>query len=260
MIFTPEWMTAVSTIVLVVATIIYVYFTYKLTKETTKLREVETTPFISIYTKATRPIEMIVENIGKAPAYNIEIKFDEKYLDCFLFDCTKNKNKISYFSPNQQFTILLKQYGELEKSPYEYIPISVTYQSKDGRTFEELFNIEWKYLSSSEIEKDGLEEIKKELEKTVKVLDKINKTIKEKELFITHKLKILEFEKNDGEISIVFSNGFLTKIKAIELDSILNTKNANELILMNGNLFSYEDRLTYLAEEVYAMLNDSNKS
>jgi hypothetical protein len=260
MIFTPEWMTAVSTIVLVIATIIYVYFTYKLTKETTKLREVETTPFISIYTKPTRPIEMIVENIGKAPAYNIEIKFDEKYLDCFLFGCTKNKNKISYFSPNQQFTILLKQYGELEKSPHEYIPVSVTYQSKDGRTFEEVFNIEWKYLSSSEIEKDGLEEIKKELEKTVKTLDKIDKTMKGKELFITHKLKILEFEKNDDEISIVFSNGFLTKIKVIELDSILNTKNANELILTNGNLFSYEDRLTYLAEEVYAMLNDSNKS
>jgi len=257
--FTPEWMTAISTVILVLATSIYVYFTYKLTKETTKLREVETTPFMSILTKPTNPIEMIIENIGKAPAYNIEIEFDEKYLDCFLFDnCKKNKNKISYFSPNQQLKFLLKQYNKLEKTPHKAIPISISYQSNDGRIFKETFNIEWKYLFSSEIEKDGIEEIKREIEKTVKALNEINKTIKQKELFVTQKLKILEFEKYDDKLSIVFSNGFVKKIKIAQLNNILNNKNSNELILMNGNLYSHEERLTYLAEEVYTLLNESN--
>lgn len=45
---TPDWVTAIATIILVAATCIYVYFSYKLTKETIKLREVETSPFISI--------------------------------------------------------------------------------------------------------------------------------------------------------------------------------------------------------------------
>ena len=45
---TPDWVTAIATIILVLATCIYVYFSYKLTKETIKLREVETSPFISI--------------------------------------------------------------------------------------------------------------------------------------------------------------------------------------------------------------------
>lgn len=45
---TPDWVTAIATIILVLATCIYVYFSYKLTKETIKLREVEILPFISI--------------------------------------------------------------------------------------------------------------------------------------------------------------------------------------------------------------------
>ncbi len=253
--FTPEWMSAISSLVLVFATIVYVYFTYKLTKETTKLREIETTPLISIYTKPTNPIEMILENIGKAPAYDIEIDFDDKYLDCFLFDCTKNKNRISYFSPNQQFTILLKQYRELEKTAHKFIPVSVKYQSKDGKVFEDIFNIEWKSLSSSEIEKDGLEEIKREMEKTTKVLDQINKTIKEKQIYIIHKLKILEFENNGDFVNIIFSNGFIKKISISQLVDELNIKNPENYTIRNGDLYFYKDEITYLAEEVYALLN-----
>jgi len=264
--FTPEWLTAVSSLILVIATSIYVYFSYKLTRETTKLREVETTPFMSIYTKPTNPIEMIVENIGKVPAYNVKIQFDEKYLDCFLFNSTTNENTISYFSPNQQLKFLLKQYSELEKTPHKSIPITITYLSKDGKFFEEVFNIEWKYLSASELEKDGLEEIKKELGKTVTMLKNINTTINEKDFFITNKLKILKFKRNENttkdqdEFDLIFSNGVIKKIKVTQFETILNIKNSDKLILKNGNLFSREDRLTYLAEEVYALLREYRHS
>jgi len=56
MVFTPDWLTAFATVILVIATLVYVYFTYKLTKETTKLREVETTPLMSMFIKPTQPI------------------------------------------------------------------------------------------------------------------------------------------------------------------------------------------------------------
>lgn len=258
--FTPEWLSALSSLVLVFATIVYVYFTYKLTKETTKLREIETTPFISIYTRATNPIEMVIENIGKAPAYDIEIDFDDKYLDCFLFDCTKNKHRISYFSPNQQFTILLKQYRELEKTTHKFIPVSVRYQSKDGKVFEDTFNIEWKYLSSSEIEKDGLKEIKRELEKTTKTLEQINKTIKKKQILITYKLKILEFENTGDFVNIIFSNGFIKNVPISQLAKELHIENPDKYMIRNGDLCFCKDEITFLAEEVYALLDKQNKN
>ena len=46
---TPDWVTAIATIILVLATCIYVYFSYKLTKETIKLREVETSHLFRSY-------------------------------------------------------------------------------------------------------------------------------------------------------------------------------------------------------------------
>ena len=47
MALTPEWITAIFTIILVVATIVYVFFSFRLTQETVKLREIETSPFVS---------------------------------------------------------------------------------------------------------------------------------------------------------------------------------------------------------------------
>jgi len=174
MAFTPDWLTAFATIILVMATLVYVFFTYKLTKETTKLREVETTPLMSMFIKPTQPIELIIENIGKAPAYNINISFDEKYLDSFLFDCTKQKINFSYFSPNQQLIILMKYYHQLKDLKYDYIPIKVTYNSKDNRKFEDTFNISWKELSSAglEIQSDKLEDISRELKNISNALKK----------------------------------------------------------------------------------------
>ena len=64
-----------SSLILVLATLVYVGFTIVLAKETSKLREVETSPFISIIFdisfQAVSHSKIIIKNIGKAPAYNI---------------------------------------------------------------------------------------------------------------------------------------------------------------------------------------------
>ncbi len=168
-----------SSLILMFATLVYVYFTYKLTKETTKLREVETTPFMSIYIKVDSKLSLIVENIGKAPAYDIEFKMDKKYISCFPCGCDF-KHKISYFSPNQQLPICMDQYFNLEKLDFDSIPIEVKYSSKDGQLFEEVFTIEWKYLSGSALETDNLVEIKKAIEETAEEIKELHKTIKDK--------------------------------------------------------------------------------
>ena len=79
-----DWVTAGATVFLVIVTIIYVYFSYKLTQETIRLRKVETSPFISIIFDisfdSTSCSKIIIKNIGKVPAYDISFKIEEKYL------------------------------------------------------------------------------------------------------------------------------------------------------------------------------------
>ena len=247
-----------SSLILMLATVIYVYFTYKLTRETTKLREVETTPFMSIYIKPTLPIEMVIKNIGKAPAYDVVIEFDKKYLDCFSSCCTKDKNTFSYFSPNQQITILMKTYSDLSELDYDYIPIKVNYQSKEGRKFQDIFNISWKSLSSSQLQKDMLKEIKKEINNLQKEIKNIGNIFKDKEYFITNKLKILEFSKDNNEISLIFSNSEIFKISTKEFLKVLSfdIKDLDYIEVEKGNLINYNTRMPYMAEEVFYLLKN----
>ena len=255
--FTPECLTAFATIILVATTIVYVFFAGKLTQETVKLREVETTPFMSIYIKLDSKLSLIVENIGKAPAYDIEFKMDKKYTSCFPCGCDF-KHKISYFSPNQQLPICMDQYSNLEKLDFDSIHIEVKYSSKDGQLFEEIFTIEWKYLSGSALETDNLVEIKKAIEETAKEIKELHKTIKDKEYFVTNKLKILEFVKTDTDISFVFSNGFIMKIPINEFNEKIGIISIEKVRTNKGDLCDYSTRLTYTAEEIYDKLENIN--
>ncbi len=247
-----------SSLILMIATLVYVYFTYRLTKETTKLREVETTPFMSVYIKPDHMLELIIENIGKAAAYNVEFEMDEKYKSCFHCGCDF-KHKISYFSPNQQLVIGMDSYQNLEKLKFENIPIKVKYYSKEKELFEDTFSVEWKYLSGSALSTDNLEGIKKEIEKTVKEVKNLNQTIKDKEYFVTNKLKILEFEKTDTYVGFVFSNGYLIKVPLKEFTEKTGMEDIEEVYIDNGDLQDYSTGLKYTSEEIYDKLKD-NKS
>lgn len=258
MALTPDWLTAIATVVLVIATVIYVFFTYRLTKETVKLREVETTPFISIYIKPGLMLNLIIENIGKAPAYDIEFEMDEKHQSCFRCGCDF-KHKISYFSPSQQLVICMDQYANLEKLDFDSIPIKVKYSSKDGHLFEEVFTIEWKYLSGSALDTNNLEEIKKAIKETAKAIKELHKTIKDKEYFVTNKLKILEFEKTDTDMSFVFSNGFIIKIPINEFNEKTGINSIEQVHTNKGDLYDYSTHLTYTAEEICDKLKEDKK-
>ncbi len=255
--FTPEWVTAFATIILVATTIIYVFFAGKLTQETVKLREVETTPFISMYIKPGLMLNLIIENIGKAPAYDIEFVMDEKHQSCFRCGCDF-KHKISYFSPNQQLVIHMDQYSSLEKLDFDSIPIKVKYSSKDGQLFEEVFTIEWKYLSGTALDTNNLVEIKKAIKEAAKEITELHKTIKDKEYFVTNKLKILEFVKTDTDISFVFSNGFIIKVPINEFNEKIGINSIEQVRANKGDLFDYSTRLTYTAEEIYDKVQNIN--
>jgi len=254
---TPDWVTAIATIILVLATCIYVYFSYKLTKETIKLREVETSPFISISfdTSFVSKFKLNIKNIGKAPAYNLSFDVEEKYLNFFNY---KFDQKISYFAPEQQFSILSSGYKELDNSIYKNIPITVTYFSKDGRKFIDTFLMEWKHLDSTLIEKSTLEEIKKSFDDLNKEIKELNKIVKNKKYFVSNKLSVLEIEKKDDYVQFIFSNGEICKIEKKSIADI-GFKDIENVYIDDGDIQDYSTRTKFTAEEVFSNIKKITK-
>lgn len=173
----PDWFMVGATIILVFATWIYVYFAYRLTQETVKLREIETTPLMSIHIEPSLPLKIIIKNIGKAPAYNIKFKIDEKYKPLFTCGCSFG-HQISYFSPDQQLVFPIKTFEEVENLGFENIPLAIQYQAKDGRYFQDSFSLEWKYLSGTIQNEEGISNIENAIKDIGEELKSLNITIK----------------------------------------------------------------------------------
>ncbi|ATB68506.1 hypothetical protein SJPD1_0378 [Sulfurospirillum diekertiae] len=248
---TPEWVTAIATIILVLATCIYVFFSYKLTKETIKLREVETSPFISIIFdisfQAVSHSKIIIKNIGKAPAYDISFKVDEKYLS--HFNGYTFENTIEYFAPEQEFFILANGFNNLKEAGFESIPITVHYKSKDNRSFTEVFNLRWQHFKY--FEKDTLEDIKKSFDDLNKEIKELNTTVKNKKYFVSNKLSVLEIEKKDDYVQFIFSNGEICKINKKFIADI-GFKNIENVDIDDGDIQDYSTRTKFTAEEVFS--------
>lgn len=241
----PDWISALSALILVIATCIYVIFSYKLTQETKKLREVETSPFISLQLEPFRYsnyFQLVIKNIGKSPAYNITFTIDEKYIELFRFNF---HTKISYFSPEQKIEALSKPYKELLELDFSFIPITVIYYSKDNRKFTETFNLEWNYYDGVLLENNPYDKIEKELKNISTHL----KSISNKKESI-QRIKIVELDITDYFLICIFNNGYLGKVP-ISQSKKLGIKSVNKLIRSNNGLLDRDTNLLYTAEELY---------
>jgi len=169
-----EILTLILAFFMLVATFTYVYFTYKLTQETAKLREIETSPFISLHIEAEHSgsMNVIVQNIGKAPAYNISFDMDEKFVEYFHCGCSF-KDNISYFPPTQKIIFSLDSFEKLSKCDFDNISINVKYYTKENFLIEDRFVLEWKHLSGMALETNYIKGIKNELEKIQKHIEKL---------------------------------------------------------------------------------------
>ena len=80
--------------------------------------------------------KVVIENIGKSPAYNLEIEFEEKVLKKIKTNCYKTyKSNIAYFGVSQYIDIpfLTQNYLDLN----EEILINLKYESLDGQKFSD---------------------------------------------------------------------------------------------------------------------------
>jgi len=172
-----EWVSAVSALLLVLATVTYVYYTIKLAKETAKLREVETSPFITVYFqpfKHSHYIEIVVENIGKSPAYELKIEYDEaikksfndKGLDIPLIN-------LNYFSVNQTARYFVGKYRE----DLEELPIIISYKSKDNNHYKEIINFNFNFnFGKLDISKPyEIEKLDQNFDKIVEAINSLKK-------------------------------------------------------------------------------------
>lgn len=123
--------------VVAIATIVYAILTWKLVSETTKMREAQTEPKVSVTIHPREEwinfIDMVIQNIGLGPAYDIKFKINPDFEYAkgrFLSELGFMKNGLRYLAPNQKLqfflTSMIENFEEKTKKLFE---IRVTYQN-----------------------------------------------------------------------------------------------------------------------------------
>jgi len=165
--------------VVAIATIVYAILTWRLVSETRKMREAQTEPKISVTIQPREEwisfIDMVIQNIGLGPAYNIkfEVKPDFEYAKGrFLSGLGFMKNGLRYLAPNQKIqfflTSMIENFEEKTKKPFE---IRVTYQNGMGKKYEDVYVIDFSQLIGlSQLGEPPLYKIAKNIEKIQKDL------------------------------------------------------------------------------------------
>lgn len=192
--------TVIFSAVVAIATIVYAILTWRLVSETQKMREVQTEPKISVIVQPREEwiglIDMIIQNIGLGPAYNIkfEIKPDyEKYDGRSLSDYGFIRNGLKYFGPNQKLqfflTSLTEKFEEKIKNSFE---IKVTYQNCIGKIYEDIYVVDFSQFDGlNQLGKPPLHEIAENIKSIQKDINSISTG--------WHRMKIIMYTKEDVE-------------------------------------------------------------
>ncbi len=144
--------TLIFTMVVALATVAYVVLTWSLVSETKKLREVQTEPKISAIIQPREEwlnfIDLIIQNIGLGPAYNIQFQvdpdFEEEGRSFKLSDIGFIKNGLRYLAPNQKLqTYLTNLADNFEQKCNNPFRIVVSYQSAIGKRYNDEYLIDF---------------------------------------------------------------------------------------------------------------------
>lgn len=185
------------------ATIVYAILTWQLVSETRKMREIQTEPKISIIVQPREEslslIDMIIENIGSGPAYNINFEITpdiELSAGKFLNKSGFIKNGLRYLSPRQKiqfyFTTLFENYEKKIKSFFE---IKVMYQNNMGKKYEDIFIIDFsQFADLNTFGEPSLYNLSKNIEKIQNDIHNISSGLSKLKV-ITYTIKEAEEEK-----------------------------------------------------------------
>ena len=178
--------------IVALSTVAYVILTERLVSETKKLRRAQTEPNVSVIIQPREEyikfIDLVVQNIGLGPAYDIQFKLEqdfEYWPGKFLSQLNFIKNGIKYLAPKQKYQSFFTSMREdLDKKKETHFTVKVIYfQNKDklGKKFSESFVIDFSELV-------GLEELgKPPLYKIAENIEHISKNIKRIEGHLSQK-------------------------------------------------------------------------
>ena len=163
--------TVIFSALVALATLVYAILTWKLVSETRKMREAQTEPNISVTIQPSEKwmeiVDMIIQNIGLGPAYNIKFEINpdfKTFTGKFLSEYGFMKNGLNFFASNQKFQFFLVSL--VEYFPKETFEIKVTYQNSIGKTYEDLYLIDFSQFEElSQLGNAQLDEIAETLEK-----------------------------------------------------------------------------------------------
>jgi len=186
--------------VVAIATIVYAILTWRLVSETRKMREAQTEPKISVTIQPREEwislIDMVIQNIGLGPAYNIkfEIKPDFEYAKGnFLSELGLIKSGLRYLAPNQKLqfflTSMIENFEEKTKKPFK---VKVTYQNSMGKKYEDAYVIDFSQLIGlRRLGRPPLYEIAKNIEKIKEDLHLLSIGFR--------RMKVIRYTKEDIE-------------------------------------------------------------
>jgi len=190
----------VSSAVVAIVTAVYVILTWKLVSETRKMREAQTEPKVSIIIQPREEwvnfIDMVIQNIGLGPAYNIkfEVNPDFEYTKGeFLSNLGFIKNGLKYLAPNQKLqfflTSMIENFEEKIRKPFE---IKVTYQNSIDKVYEDIYLIDFSQLIGlSQLGEPPLHKIAKNIEEIKKDISHLSTGF--------HQMKVIVYTKKDIE-------------------------------------------------------------
>ena len=150
----------VFTAFVAIATIVYAILTWKLVSETKKMREAQTEPKVSAIVqaneKAIQLIDLIIQNIGLGPAYDIEFKLDPDFVDKDgkLSDVGIMKYGLKYLAPNQKIqiglTTIIGDYAEKIKVKFKII---ILYKNSLSKSYTDEYLIDFsQFIGMSRLE------------------------------------------------------------------------------------------------------------
>lgn len=186
--------------IVAIATVVYAILTWRLTSETRKMREAQTEPKISVTIQPREEwinfIDMVIQNIGLGPAYNIkfEVNPDFEYRKGnFLSELGFMKNGLKYLAPNQKLqfflTSIVENFEEKTKKSFE---IRVTYQNSVGKKYEDVYVIDFSQLIGlSQLGEPSLYKIAKNIEEIQKDIHHLSTGF--------HRMKVIRYTKEDVE-------------------------------------------------------------
>lgn len=154
--------------IVAISTIVYACLTWKLVSETRKMRKIQTEPLVSLKLQYRddfeTAIDLIIKNIGKGSAKNINFNIEPNLIDPFgrlVNDRNIIKSGIEYLEPNQEVRTTVAVITDYENKYKDKIyKIDINYHNIKGDKLQDVFKFDFSdFVGLSELKDDSLKKV-----------------------------------------------------------------------------------------------------